>query len=215
MSQQTHPRSASVNNFFTVLAIVIAVGLSTEIFWLGIGVFLRAMGAILVTADPLVQSDSALILSGGDDTRIGEAARLYQEGYIEYVILTETGVEIPEWGTNYSNLMRFSAIQLGIPGSAILVTEQHVDSTLDEARTVLKFARQRGFDTLIVITDPYHILRTRLIFQEVFESDDIQVTIHPVRNHWYRSNSWWLSLRGWKFTLQEVIKLFGYLAGIQ
>jgi len=140
---------------------------------------------------------------------------LYKENYIDFAILTETGVTFPDWGTDYSNLMRFTAIQKGIPANAILITEQHVDSTFDEAHAVLKLMNHRGFNTLVVITDPYHTLRTRLIFRKVFAETNIKVTIHPVREHWYRSKDWWLQLAGWRVTIQEYSKLFGYLIGIQ
>lgn len=174
---------------------------------------LRGMGALLVTADPLEPADAAVILSGGDNTRIDEAARLYQEQWMDFVILTETGVSVPEWNTDYTNLIRFTAIQKGIPASALLVSEQHVNSTSDEARATLKLMNQRGFHTLIVITDPYHTFRTRLIFQEIFPMESVRVIVHPVRNHWYQSNGWWLSIDGWKVTLLEYIKLSAYLLG--
>ncbi len=199
--------------FLKSFAIIFAAGFCALVFLLGGELSLRALGAILVVADPLEPADAALILSGGDSTRIDEAVLLYEEKFIDYAILTETGVTVSELGTDYSSLMRFTAIQKGLPAGAILITEQHVESTVDEARAALKLVHQRGFDSIIVITDPYHTLRTRLIFRRVFKNETIRVIVHPVSGHWYRSKDWWLHLAGWRITLQEYIKLFGYLIG--
>ena len=177
-------------------------------------IILWGIGGILVIADPLIQVDAAVILSGGDSTRIDEAARLYEERYMNYVILTEIGVEVPEWGTSYSNLMRFEAIESGIPVNAILITELHVDSTSDEATATRKLMQSHNLHSLIVITDPPHTMRTRLIFRKEFKDSDISVNVWPTRDHWYNSDSWWLSVQGWKTTISEYIKLLGFMLGL-
>ncbi|MCJ7622089.1 MAG: YdcF family protein [Anaerolineaceae bacterium] len=196
----------SIKGLFGAVIVSVVFLAALEILFWGIGGF-------LIVADPVAQVDAAVILSGGDSTRIYEAAELYEERYINYVILTETGVEVPEWGTSYSNLMRFEAIESGIPANAILITEQHVDSTIDEARAARKLMQIHNLHSIIVITDPFHTMRTRLIFRNEFKESGISVLIRPVRNHWYRSDSWWLSLRGWQTTISEYIKLFGYVIG--
>lgn len=176
-------------------------------------ILLRLAGAVLVIADPIQPSDAAVVLSGGDNTRIDEAVLLYQEEYMDYIILTETEIPLAEKGAEYSTLMRYITMEKGVPGSQVIITKQQAQSTYEEAKTVLKLLKQRGFDSLIVITDPYHTFRTRLIFREVFKDEGISFSVHPVRNHWYTSSSWWMHKEGWKITFQEYIKLFGYLAG--
>ena len=210
--RQGHPTTPGC---LTIPAVLLAAALSAFLLLLAGEFVLRGMGAVLVTADPLEKADAAVILSGGDNTRIDEAALLYKEEWMDFVILTETGVSVPEWNTDYSNLMRFEAIQKGIPANAILISEQHVDSTADEARATLKLMNTRGFHTLIVITDPYHTLRTRLIFRDIFPEGDIKVIVHPVRNHWYQSKTWWHHLEGWKVTILEYIKLAAYFLGLR
>ncbi|MEM5775245.1 MAG: YdcF family protein [Anaerolineaceae bacterium] len=174
-------------------------------------ILLRLAGAILVTADPIHPADAAVVLSGGDNTRIDEAVLLYEEKYMEYIILTETEIPIPEKGAEYSTLMRYVTMQKGVPGNQVLITKQQSESTLDEARSVLALMKQRGLDSLIVVTDPYHTFRTRLIFRQVFANEGIRVMVHPVRDHWYTSSGWWLHRQGWKVTVQEYFKLAGYL----
>jgi uncharacterized SAM-binding protein YcdF (DUF218 family) len=181
----------------------------------GVYMALWAMGGVLITADPLEKTDALVILSGGDHTRIDEAVRLYQEGIAREIILTETGIDLPEWNAAYSSEIKLELMNLGIPETAIFITEHQVDSTADEARAIWKLMNTRNMESATIITDPYHSLRTRLIFRDQYLGSDRQFHIHPVRGHWYRSNTWWLSIEGWRVTLGEYFKLFGYLLGFK
>jgi uncharacterized SAM-binding protein YcdF (DUF218 family) len=175
----------------------------------GLELLLTALGAALIIADPLQKTDAIVVLSGGGLSRLEEAAKLFEEKNSEWVILTETGKSSTEFGL-YSELDRIEAIRLGIPPNQIIITEQHVEDTGDEARVVRKLAQSRGFHSLTVVTDPFHSLRTRLIFREGFKDSDIKVYVRPVRDHWYRSTNWWLSRQGWEATLSEYVRLFYY-----
>ena len=170
-------------------------------------IILWGIGGILVVADPLVESDAGAILSGGDSTRLKEAASLYWDGYIDYLILTETGITNQELNTNYSSLIRMQAIEMGFPSTAILITNIEVQNTADESRAVLQMARDNGFTSLIIITDPFHTLRTRLIFNKTFKDSGISICVRPARDHWYQSDTWWLTSRGIKATINEYVRL--------
>ena len=170
-------------------------------------------GALLVVADPIQPADAAVALSGGDNTRIDEAVYLYQKKYMEYIILTETEIPLPEKSGEHSTLMRYITMEKGVPGQQVIITKQQAQSTYDEAKAVLQLMKQRSFDSLIVITDPYHTFRTRLIFRDIFRDEGIRIAVHPVHDHWYKSSTWWLHREGWQVTIQEYIKLFGYLLG--
>ncbi|MDX9864484.1 MAG: YdcF family protein [Anaerolineaceae bacterium] len=189
-----------------VLGLVIIVLSMQIIFWM--------MGGLLIVQDPLEPADAIVALSGGND-RIDEAARLYQEKYGRTVILTETGEFLPEWNVNYSSLLIAEAVRLGIPAGAITVTEGAATSTMDEANHVRDLMANRGLKSCIVVTDPFHTLRTRLIFREVFADSGMSVAIKPVTGHWYKSRSWWLTSEGRSATFLEYVKLFGYFLGIK
>ncbi|NPV84628.1 MAG: YdcF family protein [Anaerolineae bacterium] len=175
----------------------------------GIEIMLTILGGILIIADPLRQADAAVVLSGGGLGRLEEAARLYEQKYVDWIILTETGKTSPDFGL-FSDIDKFELIRLGIPPDQIIITEQHVDDTRDEARVVKKVAQSRNFHSLLVITDPFHSLRTRIIFRDRFRGSDITVYIRPVQGHWYRSSTWWTSRQGWETTLGEYARLFAY-----
>jgi len=107
------------------------------------------------------------------------------------------------------------AVRLGIPAGAITVTEEAATSTIDEANQVRDLMASRGLQSCIVVTDPFHTFRTRLIFRDVFEDSGMSVIIKPVQGHWYKSRSWWLTSQGRTATLQEYAKLFAFILGFK
>ena len=177
---------------------------------------LTAIGGILIIADPLKKADAVVVLSGGSDlSRMQEAARLYKDKYADMFILTETGQELRNFNESASFYFQLQAMDMGVPSGAILITEQHASSTYEEAKAVRKLLEQRQFKSCIVVTDPFHTFRTRLIFREVFQDSGITVRVRPVRGHWYRSTTWWTTAEGRETTIQEYIKIFGYFLGVK
>ena len=176
---------------------------------------LWAIGGFLVVGDPIQKSDAVVLLSGGDDARLAEAAQIHQSGLANILLLTETGTIPQGGGPRASSLLGQQAAAAGIPQDAIRTMLGKSASTLDEASAVLDYCQQEGLKTIIVVTDPYHSRRSQIIFRSVFSRSGIVVLILPVRDHWYQSSTWFFSLRGWKTTLTEYAKLTALLLGIQ
>jgi uncharacterized SAM-binding protein YcdF (DUF218 family) len=184
--------------------------LSAVIIFTAIQVFLTGLGAILVIADPIEKADAIVVLSGGDKHRLQEAILLYQEKYAGTIILTETGSKVTGYDTDYSFEQRLALINAEIPPTAILITPNHANSTREEARAVRNMVG-KNMHSLIIVTDSYHTLRTRLIWREAFGDSGVKIIVRPDRGSWYKSNTWWLSRNGWQTTLLEYAKLGDYL----
>ena len=177
---------------------------------------LTAIGGILIIADPLRESDAIAVLSGGGDmSRVEEGARLYLEKMGKWLILTEITPREGEKVTETTTLFVEIATGEGVPGSAILVTSQAAFSTREEAIEILKLAQKRDINSLIIVTDPFHTFRTRLIFRSVFRNSGIDIYVRPVRNHWYRSPTWWATSQGRQATLSEYVKIIAYFSGLE
>ncbi len=189
------------------LGVVIAAALLIFALW--------GAGAVLVITDPLKPMDAVVALSGGSMDRVDEAAKMYKEGYARRVVFTETTSQVASLGASYTKLYKTEAISLGVPDRDILVTSKPASSTYDEAKAVLRLMNDQGFNSMIVVTDPYHSFRTRLVFREVFRDSGKSIRVRPSSGHWYRSTSWWLSAQGWEATLTEYIKLAGFLVGFR
>lgn len=191
---------------------VILAGLLPVLLYL----LLAGVGALLIVGDPLVKSDVVVLLGGGDRQRTEEAVRIYMDRYATLLVLTETGEKDPESGELYSKLQQEEVMSLGVPQGGITFTPLHGNNTYEEALAVRDLLTSAGrVQSCIVVTDPYHTMRTRLIFREVFAGSEIKVSVRPVRGHWYRSTTWWMSRQGWDMTIREYAKLFAFFAGVR
>ena len=199
-----------------------------KLFTRGIGIFvlliilvgftyllLRGAGAYLIVADEMEPAKAVVVLSGGTESRMREALRLYNDNFGDVIILTETGEEIADLEVLHSFDMRIQLMNNGVPSGNILVTSIEVRSTMDEAKAVLDLMSRRQLSSAIVVTDPYHTRRTRKIFNDIFQGSNIDLFIRPVRGSWFNSRSWFLSLQGWQFAILEYLKLIGYTLGIE
>jgi uncharacterized SAM-binding protein YcdF (DUF218 family) len=99
--------------------------------------------------------------------------------------------------------------------SSILITHNKVSSTWDEAYGVLEMVKDRYRDSVVVVTDPYHSRRTQMIFRRVFEDSGVTPIIRPVKGHWYKAGTWFLSREGWRVTILEYIKIASVVLDIR
>lgn len=193
------------------------IGFLILLSFLAVGAYilLRGAGAYLIIADELQPADAIVMLSGGDESRMQEALSLYRDGYGKVIILTETGRQLENFDTLHSNDIRIQLLNNGVPGGNILITDIKVSSTLDEAYAVKKLLTNQQFSSAIIVTDPYHTRRTALVFRNLFSDSTLKLIFRPVRGSWFNSKTWFLSTNGWKFTILEYLKLFGYYLGFK
>ena len=176
---------------------------------------LRGAGAYLIVADEMEPAKAVVVLSGGTESRMREALRLYNDNFGDVIILTETGEEIADLEVLHSFDMSIQLMNNGVPSGNILITSIEVSSTVDEAKAVLDLMSRRQLSSAIVVTDPYHTRRTRKIFNDIFQGSNIDLFVRPVRGSWFNSRSWFLSPQGWQFTILEYLKLIGYTLGFE
>lgn len=205
----------SAKSCFLALGGMASLLLIIPILMLSLELILWALGGILIIADPLRESDAVVVLSGGGDlSRLEEGALIYMDHYASWLILTETGQTLPGQESLYTTYLRQEAVKLGVPDERIIATGGHAYSTYDEATHTLALMRDKDIHSCIVVTEPYHSLRTRFIFQKVFRGTGLKVIVRPVRGHWYRSGSWWATADGRDATISEYVKLFGFFLGL-
>lgn len=192
------------------------IGLLLVLIVLAFGAFilLRTAGSYLVYSDELEYANAIVVLSGGTESRMTEALNLYKENYSDIIVLTETGE--PTEGYEYLNSfdMRIQLINNGVPDGSILITDLTVNTTLDEAVAVRDLMKNRQYQSAIIVTDPYHTRRAAIIFNQVMADESIKIMIHPVQSSWYSPRNWFLSLKGWQFTLLEYSKLISMRLGV-
>ena len=115
----------------------------------------------------------ARVLPGGEpsgalEARVEQAVTLYRRGLVRRLILSGgVGVNPP----SEARVMRALAVRLGVPEEACLL-EERSHSTAENARYSAELLRELGARRVVVVSDPYHLLRARQYFRlQGFEVD--------------------------------------------
>src|SRR5262249_38783173 len=120
-----------------------------------------------IVEDPLDKADAIVVL--GDDNfyadRATRAAQLFREGKAPLVVASGRRLR-PNAG--FAELMDHDLFERGVPKDKILRFAHDADSTLEEAEAVAKFAKERKWRRVIIVTSNYHTRRARYIYRHVF-----------------------------------------------
>lgn len=183
--------------------------LLTRLLWLPL------IGGFLIMADPLAPADAVVPLGGGASDRVVQAATLYRQGYAGWLVTTNTELDLPGVRDSWATLVRREAIWQGVAEERIADAPGIVTTTANEARAVRGMVVERGWRSLIVVTDPLHTRRARLIFRDVFQDTGVSVIVRPVDDAPYRADTWWRTEEGLRYAWTEYLKLMFYLVGRQ
>lgn len=92
--------------------------------------------------------------------RVQRAVALYHAGLALRLVVTGG---VGEAGVSEAAVMQALAIAGGVPEAAIVI-EPRATRTLESARAVGIIGRQAGWRSVIVVSDPFHLWRTALLF---------------------------------------------------
>lgn len=168
--------------------------------------WLLLAGEFLVHSDRPGKAGAVVLLSGGGRERMATTADLMADGVSETLLLTNTGAFSAD-GSREVDYLRTEMVRLGVPSYRIRVADSLVSSTGDEVLAVRAYLEEHQIESIVVVTDPYHTQRTRLLFRNTLDKSGITVRVVPARGHWYKPYSWFLSREGWQVTFQEYLKL--------
>ena len=105
--------------------------------------------------------------------------------------------------------MRDRAIQMGVPAEAIIVEDTSLH-TRENAEQVLSILKQHGMSRIILVTSPFHQLRTYLTFAKVLQPHNIKIINHYADTDEWHPMTWFLSEEHRKLVKSETerIKLY-------
>jgi uncharacterized SAM-binding protein YcdF (DUF218 family) len=178
----------------------------THVLWL------PGIGRFLIVADPLQPTD-ALVPLAGDRDRIRHAAELFRQGYARTFILTEMWIGVRDPKPSYADMVTWQAIAEGVVRERIQVAPGMAATTYAEALNLRRMAQEQRWQSLLVVTSPYHTRRARMILRDAFRDTNIHVIVRPTQPGWYTAQTWWQSRRGFTATAAEYLKLALYLVG--
>jgi len=173
---------------------------------------LFSLGNLLVYSDEKQSADAIVVLGGEVEYRSQLAAKLYQREAAPVIILTQ-GYGERSW--NRVIAMKKAITDQKVPIGAITVATGDATSTFDEAEQVLEFVKSANLNSVLIVTDPYHTLRAKLLFSQVLGSEGFKVRVASPLAHWYNPWTWMFRVQGWQVTVRESIKLAGIGFGIK
>jgi uncharacterized SAM-binding protein YcdF (DUF218 family) len=188
-----------------VVALLVAATLARSL-WLPL------IARYLVVADPLAPADALAPLGGGRG-RVIYAAHLYEEGLADWFVAPNMPLNVPGIDDSYGELVRREAVARGVPFDAVVLMDGVVETTYQEALAVRAIAEGRNWDSLLLVTDPFHTRRARLAFRRAFRGSDVSFGVRPVNAHWYDPERWWQSRDGLRETWTEYLKLILFMVG--
>lgn len=95
--------------------------------------------------------------------RLDHAADLYAEGIAPIVVVT--GGRLPDDRFTEAEASARYLGERGVPDTA-LVLENEGGTSFESLHGVAAIARERGIERVLIVTDPFHSLRSRLIAQD-------------------------------------------------
>lgn len=127
-----------------------------------------ALAALAVTSVPLfilydddrVAKADAVLALAGENQRLPIALELVERGVAPVLVISD-GLD-PRW-TQANRLCRF-----GDPARIVCLRPEPY-STRGEARLAGRLARERGWDSLVVVTSRFHLFRARTLFERCFD----------------------------------------------
>ena len=178
----------------------------------------RRAGTWLVKESVPSHADALVLLMGNFTDRVLKTAYLYGSGLANRVIiaeesmggykgLTDRGVKI----ISHTSQAVSSLVALGVPADSITVLPGDARSTLDEAVIVRDYiGTNPGLDTLILVSSPYHLRRSSVIFGKAFKEAGLTVFTGTSGSGTYTgfdAAGWWRSKEDIQYVLTEVIKI--------
>ncbi len=106
--------------------------------------------------------------------RLDEVVRLWPDGYADVVVVTG-GSKPGDRFTEAEASQRY-LIERGVPEAAI-VLENEGTNTQQSLESVAEILARDGRSSVIIVTDPFHSLRSRLIAEEL----DLEVMVAPTQ----------------------------------
>jgi hypothetical protein len=173
---------------------------------LGVGLLLSVPGAAerLVVEIPLAQCDLMVVPEGGARERLSSAVELMSGGACKYLMVTGDP-DRPQAGGGEQFLADLEPHQI--------VRPPFVSSdTRSDVLAALELMRERGYESVLFVTSPYHTRRLSLVARRVFEGTGMSFGVRPSTAFYMDYKRWWASTHGRDAVIGEYVKLLYYKA---
>ncbi len=171
------------------------------------GVFL-GLGALLsFHAGEPREADVIVVLGGDDGRRVNRGAELYKQGYARHLLLT--GLDDRYYRADRPNWRERNLMSKGIPRKAITV-DTRSKTTWEEALNTAVTMRKNGWEHVIVVSDPPHMLRLHNTWTRALRGSSGTFVLVATRPEWWRPLLWWNNETSYRFVVSEIKKNLFY-----
>lgn len=127
------------------------------------------------------EANAIIFLQGDRFDRAPKVVALYRENFARYILITGNNDLVGRGKRNEENdvhLLKLKEylVRHGIPQESIFIDDASMN-TLDQARNTVRIAKEHRWETILVVTSPYHLLRAFLTFVKEAHVQDWQGTI--------------------------------------
>lgn len=145
--------------------------------------------------------------------RATEAAKLYAKGISDRFVFTgETvpsdlralGIDVTE-----GECAQHVAVEHGIPINKTLAIRRGT-STEEEGAALVQQAVSDGCDTVMIVSNFFHLRRVQYVFRERFRKAGITVLLHGAPSSNFDERTWWEHEEGLMMLNNEYVKLIYY-----
>jgi uncharacterized SAM-binding protein YcdF (DUF218 family) len=136
----------------------------------GAGCALTARYVVWPSSDEPRRADGLIVLAGGGGERLPEAMRLMEEGAADVLVVSHG---------RRAGWVEANRLCDGEAPYEVVCFTPTPDRTQGEARAVGRLARERGWDSLLVVTSRYHIKRATMLVRRCFDGDVRGVGARP------------------------------------
>lgn len=156
-----------------------------------------------VIDEPAASADALIVLS--DDNfyadRATRAAELSRQQVAPVVVASGRRLR-PNAGIG--DLMEHDLIERGVPKEKILRFDHDADDTIAELVLLARFAEQKHWRSVIIVTSNYHTRRVRYIYGKIFPAQ-IAVSVASARDGDFDPERWWEKRKSTKLFTHELV----------
>ncbi len=197
-------RHRAVTAFLAMATIYLVMFHSPMIWWVATPLRVvdtpRPADVIVVFAGGVGESGQA---GQGYAERVERAVALYRQRLAQHLVFSSGYV----YALNETELMRALAVSLEVPPSAIRL-ESQAKNTVENVRFTSEIARQQGWRSFLLVSSPYHMRRSLLVFRR--QAPDLDVIAAPVSETLFFNRSGRIRLRQWRAILHEYLGIVYY-----
>lgn len=189
--------------WLVLTALAVALLVASRGLWLG------AVGDLLVVSDSLQPADAIIVLAGNAPARAAHGMDLFRAGYAPRLIISDEPVRTHALEITWSELHRLGVAPFAVPDTAIEILPISAN-THEEAVRNRDILLRDGLRSAILVTDPFHSRRALMTFAHVFEPAGLQVRSSPADDPAGDMKLWWQNEKKALAVLDEYLKLVYY-----